>query len=164
MQFTQQGISVCPATQGLELGEHVAAGRAQFWQWEAAAGFFAALPELLYGQKYPTVPHPCDEADSLWLEQRNTGHRMLIFYGEKDMPLAQYWEALARLVKLTGEEWVTYSLEPPVVITPAEAEARAQLRLPKELRELRTNQTLPHPRGTRPDLNIEPQIILTEGE
>ncbi len=163
VSFTRQGITARPALHAYVLGEFVATGAERSWSWQALEDFFAALPELLMGEKRP-VPNDVHEGiGGMRREQGETGHRMVVFYGEQGMPLTEYWEAFARLVKLAGEDWVTYCIGSHTYLSAEEDEARYQQSIYEACGGRPVPEALKPPPASLPKLPrppVEPEIEL----
>ncbi len=163
VEFYPRGIKVQQGA-GYAWEEVVATAAPQWWSWERAEEFLAALPELLKGDPASlTLPNGLEELPPHLQERIKSARRMVFFYADKKMPIAPYWEWWAKLVQIADPQCVEYSRSPNVIISPAEAvQGERERCMPPEWREKRRAERAEAPPLELPRHEAELQIELPE--
>ncbi len=123
--FSPQGITVCPGKGTCELARPSAPPR--FWSWSEASAFLAELPSMLIGDPQQVVTIFGIKTYSQPMRERIlSGRRMVVLHTDRGMPIAPYWECLAKMVTIVGGQNMSYG-KGEFVVDGIEYERRARV-------------------------------------
>ncbi len=126
VSFTRGGICVQQG-RGYAWEQIVATGKPRQWAWSEAEAFLAALPGLLQGDPQQVewfLPPGVDTLSAPLRKRIASGRRMLLFYADDTLPMADYWETYARMAATAGVQCLEYCSSPDTITPPEERTVR----------------------------------------